>query len=260
MGRPAAWGDRTAGEWATLWNAPLVEIHRRIGSTNDRALELAAAGASPFTAVVADEQTRGRGRGGNEWHAPAGSGLLVSVVLPGAAAPSPALPLVVGLAAARALESEAPGVEVRIKWPNDLYIGDAKVGGVLCEGRTGSAVVAGIGLNIHTPPGGFPAGVHGVALDAVCGSRAGHPAKTPPRAAVATALMGELRPIFARPLIGFPPHLRAEFARRDFLRGRQVETNRGRGEAVGVAEDGALLLRGADGDEVRVVSGSVDVR
>jgi BirA family biotin operon repressor/biotin-[acetyl-CoA-carboxylase] ligase len=95
--------------------------------------------------VVADHQTAGRGRLDRRWDAPPGTALLVSFVLP----PSPVLSLAAGVAAAQAC-----GGGVRLKWPNDLLMDGAKVGGILIE-VTPSTALCGIGINLTwAPPGG----------------------------------------------------------------------------------------------------------
>lgn len=119
-----------------------------MGSTNDVALDHARRGAPEGLVVVADVQRSGRGRRGRSWLAPAGSSLLVSVLL------RPELPperlhlgvAAVALAAADACAAVA-GVRPGLKWPNDLVVGDAKLGGVLAEVEAG-AVVVGLGLNV----------------------------------------------------------------------------------------------------------------
>jgi len=94
--------------------------------------------------VVADHQTAGRGRLEHRWDAPPGTALLVSFVL----APSPVLSLAAGVAAA-----EACGQGVRLKWPNDLLLGDQKVGGILVE-ATAAKAICGIGINLTSAPAG----------------------------------------------------------------------------------------------------------
>lgn len=140
-------------------------VHRfeSVPSTNDAARALALGGAAHGTAVLAREQTRGRGTKGRSWHSPAGLGLYVSFVVRGPGdgpVPSPhLLPLVAGLAAADALAAEA-GVEARLKWPNDLVRDGRKLGGILAEAVTGGPgggfAVVGIGLNVGHGPEDFP--------------------------------------------------------------------------------------------------------
>jgi len=94
--------------------------------------------------VVAEHQTAGRGRLDHRWESPPGTALLASFVLP----PNPILSLAAGVAAA-----EACGGEVRLKWPNDLLIHGAKVGGILVEAPAGKAI-CGIGINLTWAPEG----------------------------------------------------------------------------------------------------------
>jgi BirA family biotin operon repressor/biotin-[acetyl-CoA-carboxylase] ligase len=123
-------------------------------STNTDALEAARAGAPHGSVYFADEQLAGRGRSNHTWHSAAGQGLYVSVLLrPNTLATTlPMLPLIAGLAAARAI-NEVSGLTVDLRWPNDLLIGPRKTGGILVEARTEADkiayVVAGIGINIH---------------------------------------------------------------------------------------------------------------
>jgi BirA family biotin operon repressor/biotin-[acetyl-CoA-carboxylase] ligase len=123
-----------------------------LGSTNDELTRLAAAGAPSGTAVSADRQHAGRGRRGHTWESLAGSHVFLSVLhrsrLP--LAELSGLTLEVGLVVSEVLEGL--GFVVALEWPNDLLVAGKKVGGVLCEavddGRGGSAVVIGVGLNV----------------------------------------------------------------------------------------------------------------
>jgi BirA family biotin operon repressor/biotin-[acetyl-CoA-carboxylase] ligase len=139
-----------------------------VGSTNDAATQLAAAGAHEGVAVLADEQTAGRGRRGRSWSSPPGAGLYLSIVLRGrelSTAPG-LVTLGAGVAAADAILA-ATGLPVGLKWPNDLVIGDAwrKLGGILCEAQgiesstesgaahtrsSGDVLIVGIGLNLRS--------------------------------------------------------------------------------------------------------------
>lgn len=122
-----------------------------IGSTNDAALALAAAGEPEGVSVLADQQTAGRGRRGRSWSSPPGAGLYLSVILRGHdLTKTPGLvTLGAGVAAATAVQSST-GLPARLKWPNDLVIGAAwrKLGGILCEAQGPDALVVGIGINV----------------------------------------------------------------------------------------------------------------
>jgi BirA family biotin operon repressor/biotin-[acetyl-CoA-carboxylase] ligase len=130
--------------------------YEEVDSTNRVARELAVNGAREGLVVVADHQSAGRGRLGRHWEAPAGMNLLVSVLL------RPALAVedlhlcttIVALAAADACRQIA-GVEVSVKWPNDLLVGERKLAGILGESLPDAggsrAVVVGLGCNVGWP-------------------------------------------------------------------------------------------------------------
>jgi len=137
---------------------------RRTGSTNDEARRLAVAGAPDRTAVLAEEQSAGRGRRGARWVSPAGRNGLVSALLrPGGDLPLehwPRLTLAAALAGCDALEAVTGlGGRAEVKWPNDLYLSGRKVAGILVESAMdagGGAVVIGCGFNLNVMPDDFP--------------------------------------------------------------------------------------------------------
>ena len=135
--------EMPAGRFADVrWFAEL-------DSTTRLAADLARAGAPDGVVVGADHQTAGRGRRGRTWESRPGASLLVSVIL----RPAPALvTLAAGVAAAEACEAVA-GAAVRLKWPNDLLLDGAKLGGILSELVAGAAVV-GLGINLAWAPAG----------------------------------------------------------------------------------------------------------
>lgn len=135
-----------------------------IDSTNRVAKELARQGAPHGTAVLAERQTAGRGRLGRAFFSPEG-GLYLSVILYPQCSPEDRALMtpMAAVAVCRALE-QICGVSPGIKWVNDLHLGGKKLCGILCEG-CGDAVIVGIGLNLYTPEGGFPAEIPATALD-----------------------------------------------------------------------------------------------
>jgi BirA family biotin operon repressor/biotin-[acetyl-CoA-carboxylase] ligase len=226
----------------------------RTPSTQDAARAAARAGAPEGWTCVAAEQTAGRGRQGRRWQAPPGSALLVSVLLRPAPALMPGLPFACGLAVADAVEAVA-GVRAGLKWPNDVLAGGGKLAGILVEleprAAGGPAAAAGVGLNLGVEE--FPPGVHGASLHRLCGRAV---AADDALAALLVALgtrLAELRHGgVAATVAAWRPRavgLGAPVA---------VEAPRGRveGTAVGVADDGALLVdRG--GEVVRLLAGDV---
>ena len=133
-----------------------LEIHAKLDSTNNRAKALAAAGAPHGLTVIADTQSGGRGRMGRSFFSPEHSGIYLTCVLRPECPPEKAglLTSLAAVAAARAVEKVSPEAEVKIKWVNDLYLGEKKICGILSEaglgmeaGRLEYAVV-GIGINV----------------------------------------------------------------------------------------------------------------
>ena len=127
-------------------------------STNETAMRLASEGAPAWTLVAAGHQTRGRGRAGRTWADRSGRALLLSLVLRPAfdAERLGLVSLAVGAAMADAVSSVA-GLDARCKWPNDLLVDGAKVGGVLAESELDGSVVrhvvTGVGVNLDPPDG-----------------------------------------------------------------------------------------------------------
>jgi BirA family biotin operon repressor/biotin-[acetyl-CoA-carboxylase] ligase len=135
-----------------------IHLFDEVGSTNSTGLEAAQAGASEGSVFIAERQTEGRGRGGNSWHSDRGA-IYMSVVL------RPTLPandilvlsLATGLAVSLAVEHVC-GVAPDLRWPNDIMLGEKKLGGILCEMNADASrvrhAVVGIGLNVNQ--GEFP--------------------------------------------------------------------------------------------------------
>lgn len=251
------WEGRSAAELAIELALPTVEIWSRIGSTNDRARALLAAGEPAFTAVLAETQTAGRGRSNRRWYSPAGTGLWVSFVLrPLSLEHRPLLPLLIGIGLARAIERTvgATGTDhpaVGLKWPNDVWMGAGKVAGILCE-ATGRGVVAGIGVNVAAAP-------PEVATDAQRPGAAVADCEAAPvsRFALLEGLVGELRSLTADEPTRLRGVLADEWRRRDVLRGRTVRVDGASGRVEGIDEQGHLLLATSSGLR-RIAAGHVD--
>ncbi len=259
----AVWEDRPIEYWRDTWGVPELLAFEVVASTNDVARGLAEAGAPAGTTVLAERQTAGRGRAGRRWYAPSGTALLLSVVLrpldAGTRDAAPGgIPLRVGLAVARAAEALI-GQPLGLKWPNDVVApGIGKVAGVLCEGSVAAPhafVVAGIGVNVNQRAEDFPPDVRASAasLAAVVG-------RAISRAELVEAIIDELRAAAGRDAAPLDPDELERIARRDVLRGRVVAVDgTPRGTAVGIAPDGALRVRGADGRVAAVHTGTVRI-
>jgi BirA family biotin operon repressor/biotin-[acetyl-CoA-carboxylase] ligase len=214
---------------------------RTVDSTNLRARELAADGAPHGTLVTATEQTAGRGRQGRAWSAPPGRTLLMSLVLRD---PPRLLPLVAAVAVA-----ELAGDGARVKWPNDVLVGDPparKVAGILAEGRPQEGwAVLGIGVNVAVRPQDLPPDVRERA-----GSLGLEPRDVEPT-------LDRLLRLLDRWLAAPAADVLAELRRRDALAGREITWNGGVGTARGIADDGALLVALPDGTTTSLDAGEV---
>src|SRR5215472_705454 len=142
------------GELASTMFAGKLHFSPVTVSTNSDAMAAARGGAPHGAVFFADEQTAGRGRGDHGWHSAAGEGLYVSVLLRPELSPAylPLVPLAAGLAAAEAIRGMT-GLDIDLRWPNDLLLGPRKTGGILVEAQSESNAVAfviiGIGINVH---------------------------------------------------------------------------------------------------------------
>jgi BirA family biotin operon repressor/biotin-[acetyl-CoA-carboxylase] ligase len=236
---------------------------RATGSTNEVGRDIAARMLAEDneilpTVIVAARQEGGRGRSGRRWESPEGS-LAVSVLLPWPETPRRVrLPLEIGIPVAQWL-SKAFGIDVRLKWPNDLMVAGRKLGGILIETRQGKegegTAVVGVGLNATTPQEAFDRlALTGATSLLVAGAKA-------------EALVGD-RPVLALldaidAAIGSKPDgLEAAFASVSaHAAGETIVVHDGPKRLVGtyqgVTADGFLRLRTASGDEV-VLSGEVE--
>lgn len=223
--------------------------HRLTDSTNERAKELADAGAIHGTVVTADEQTAGRGRQGRSWVAPPGAAVLMSMVVRDLDSMT-MLPLAAALAVAEAAEACAP-VRCQIKWPNDVWVERRKLSGILVEGRPAAGwAVVGIGLNVRTPREAFPPDLQETATSLAAATEG--EASPPTVGAALAALIAGLD----RWLAAEPPAIPATWRERDALLGERIRWGDGEGVAAGIDDAGSLLV---DTDSGRVALGAGEV-
>ena len=238
----------------TSWSPwPLPEVLQGTPSTMADVEARAARGAPEGAVVVAEEQTAGRGRRGRSWESPARAGLWLSVLL----RPSTPveqlgwLPLVVGVAVARALRSEA-GVDARVKWPNDVLVGDGKIAGVLSERLGDGAVIVGVGVNVDQVEAELPEGGTSLRL---LGSDADR-----------TRLLVQVLDHVAQAYRSWQAGERMAAAYEDLsvTLGRDIVADLGdrsvTGRAVRLGPSGELVIEQADGEEIVVSAGDVTLR
>jgi BirA family transcriptional regulator, biotin operon repressor / biotin---[acetyl-CoA-carboxylase] ligase len=230
--------------------------YRRTDSTNERAKELAIAGAPGGLVVTAAEQTAGRGRRGNPWFAPPGSCLLYSALLrPFEGDDAPLLPLVVPVAVCEAAEAVAP-VRCQVKWPNDVWIEEKKVAGVLVEARPDESwAVIGVGLNVAVRPDEFPAELRETATSLLPTEAEGGlgPGGSP---AVATALAALNHSLGRWVQEGGEAVLDA-YRARDALCGKRISWEGGEGVAEEIDERGHLVVETPGGERTSLGAGEV---
>lgn len=209
--------------------SPGIVHFEEIGSTLDVAHEMASCGAPAGTVVLADAQTAGRGRMGRTWRSEPGAGLWLTVIeRPADASGLDVLSLRIGLALAPVLDAFASS-RVRLKWPNDLYLGEKKLAGILVEARWRDGapewLAIGVGINLRAPESEARAvGLNaGVARDEVL-------AEVVPAIHAAALRTG--------PLTGDE---QAHFAARDLAAGRHC-SEPARGIVRGIDANGGLLI------------------
>lgn len=237
-----------------------IEYFEEVGSTNSEALRLALEDAPEGTVVMADAQSRGRGRLDRTWESPPSKNLYLSVLLrPDIPAVSSSLiPLMTGVAVAEVVSQYCPG-RVRLKWPNDVLVGGKKICGMLTEMRTRGDrvqfVIVGIGLNVNMARLDFPRELRETAtslrIETECEAQ---------RLDAAVRLFEQTERWYRIFLQGGSASIRETWLRYADIVGRRVEVVFGnavqRGTVSGLDASGALLLEGQTGAQ-RVLAGDV---
>lgn len=237
-----------------------------VGSTNTVALEMGQAGAAPGTVLVAETQTRGRGRLGKAWNSPPGTGLYCTVLL------RPEIPahhlaritLAAGLAAARAID-ELSGQQSAIKWPNDVLIHGRKVAGILAEcamapaGGEWPLVALGVGINLETNRDQFPPELHSRASSLLIAS-----GRRIAKGVMLVNLLKWIDLMMARLEQADFAGILKEWRTKDATVRQQLTwlATDGRtvyGESLGPDQEGLLLIRDRTGKQHQVLSGDIEL-
>jgi BirA family biotin operon repressor/biotin-[acetyl-CoA-carboxylase] ligase len=232
-----------------------------LDSTNRLAYKLATEGAAEGEVVLAETQTRGKGRLGRSWFSPPGLNLYLSFILRPNLPPSnaPQLTLVSAVALAETVQRFL-GARPAIKWPNDILAGGKKLAGILTESSVDSErlhfVVVGIGVNLNMPADLLPEEIRDRATSLLILTN---------RIVDRTAFAGELIRSLDRcygelEQRGFP-HIAVRWESFFELKGRKVKVEMGdrivSGTAGGIDRDGALLVEREDGALERIIAGDV---
>lgn len=239
-----------------------IVFENEVDSTNRLARDLAISGAVEGTLVIAESQSGGRGRKGRNWYSPPGEGIYVSLVLRPRFQPAeaPKMTLLAGVALAETLIPIVPS-RVTIKWPNDVLAGGKKVAGILIEVSTDidsiGYMIVGVGLNVNTPTGRFPAELRERAT-----SLATESGRTVDRTEILRAFLERLERYYD--LIGregFSPVIERWRELSD-MAGRRVRVHSFdrslEGTIAGIDDEGVLLVKESDGTLHRVISGDVE--
>lgn len=234
-----------------------------VDSTNTYAAKLVQKGAKEGEVVIADCQTRGRGRMQRVWHSPPGKNLFTSIILKPSTDPSSAsqITLTAGVAVAELISEFCPG-KVNLKWPNDVLVDGKKVCGILSEMKTKGHkidhIIVGIGININMERQDFPEELQSssTSLKEETGNHISR-----------TDVAADLYKFFEKwyfTLIteGFDS-IRDRWIKHSGVMGREIEVrgkdSKKKGKVIGLDNFGALMLYDSEMSESRILSGDVFV-
>ncbi|NOX98866.1 MAG: biotin--[acetyl-CoA-carboxylase] ligase [Verrucomicrobia bacterium] len=241
-----------------------IHILEETSSSNDEASQLALDGAPENTLVIAESQTAGRGRRGNAWSSPARHDLLFSLVLHPPAQLKPEqlgrLPHLIAVAICRAIEEVCPAIEAKIKWPNDVYIHQQKVAGILVENTASSkqgVSIAGIGINVNSLSDDRPDELQSIATS--LREESGEPVD---RHQLAAAFLANFHQLYPTGLEQFAEIL-AVIEERSLLLGAKISAQLGDTEITGTVTDfgtnGEMIVAvEKNGETVQQVLNSAD--
>lgn len=232
----------------------IIELKRKVSSTNLIMKEKAQTGAEEFSVLIASEQTAGRGRLGRTFHSPKGTGIYMSILLaPEKDRNSLLITVDTAVCVARVLE-KLTGDKALIKWVNDIYIKGRKVCGILAE-RVGDKIVLGIGINVFSPKRGFPDDIK---------DRAGALFEVKERyikEKVITELLNEFYNIYMNPV---REELLAEYKSRSMVTGKNILILRNDGKeeavAIDINDDYSLMVKKENGETENLNTGDVSIK
>jgi BirA family biotin operon repressor/biotin-[acetyl-CoA-carboxylase] ligase len=236
-----------------------------VDSTNTKAREHSLKGAGEGVVILAESQSKGKGRLGRQWQSPPGVNLYASVILRPSISPAVAqqITLLAGVAGANAL-ARATGLDARIKWPNDIFVHGKKVAGILsemeAEGLQTRFIVLGVGVNVNWEKEDVPREIreNATSLRAEAGCEFS-------RAKVAAEIFEELEREYALFLEeGFSSRLREEWNQLSWVNQKWATITMMEkifeGQVLGLDTDGALLLMDREGRIQRFIAGDVSLR
>ncbi len=235
----------------------------QIESTNTKARELAEQGAPEGTLVVAEYQTRGKGRMSRPWESPAGQNLLFSLILRPTLPPQQTfnLILLVSVALCRSIQEET-NLELKIKWPNDLYCREKKLAGILAEFAAESDrlnyVIIGVGLNVNWSPSALPEDAQpATSILRETGIRAS-------RLAIMVSFLSGMEQFYQQAQREGYHFIKQAWEHYSLIKNRRVKVLNGKetwsGIAQGIDPQGALMVILDSGEKKRFLTGDVHLR
>jgi BirA family biotin operon repressor/biotin-[acetyl-CoA-carboxylase] ligase len=245
-------------------------FHESLDSTNTLATGLADKGIPHGTIVIANHQLKGKGRFGRTWFSPPQGNIYMSVIVRPEIEPKDAtlLTIMSAISCARAVRNST-GIEVKIKWPNDLMVSERKLGGILTEMKSDQDrivfAVIGIGINVNAHLDAFPVDIRAVATSVIEELREGKGIKgySPgiSRTLIIAAILNELERWFKVLIKGGRIQLIKEWKKLSSTLGRKVKVISGKDAVSGIAEDiddeGMLILRLPSGGLKKISTGDV---
>ena len=244
-------------------------FHESLDSTNTLAMELAEKGGhhgTHGTVVIADRQLKGKGRLGRTWFSLPQCNIYMSVIVRPEIEPKDAtlLTIMSAISCARAIRNST-GIEVKIKWPNDLMVSERKLGGILTEMKSDQDriifAVIGIGINVNSSLDAFPPEVRAVAASVMEELREKGYSQEISRTLIIAAILNELERWFKVLIKGGRIQLINEWKKLSSTLGRKVKVVSGKDKFSGIAEDiddeGMLILRLPSGGLKKISAGDV---
>ena len=240
-------------------------LHRKeVTSTQDIVDKLARVGVEEGLVIIAEEQTKGRGRRGRTWVSPAKDGIYISLLLRPNLKPLHIIqiPLVAGLALVRAIELVVP-LHPTIKWPNDVCIGNRKVAGILtevnCDIDEVRYIVLGLGINVNTKLAILPEQVRPIAT-----SLAEECKQPVSRVNLIRQFLVEFEKVYGLFLTSGFHEIGEQWKKYDTTIGSRVKVMEGakeiEGQALDIDVDGFLIVKSDDGKIKRIISADVTSR
>ena len=237
-------------------------LHQSIPSTNNIARELYMQGAGDGTVILAEEQTAGRGRMDRKWLSPAYKNILISILLKPAMKVEKIYTLTLALAIAGIdAINDLKGLLPMIKWPNDIYLNNKKLAGILTEfrvrGNEPDYVILGMGLNVNWNP----ENEKGILFPST--SILKETGNVTSRNELIAEILRRFEKIYTEILNENLEEFYYRVNRLSLLTGREISVDTGsekiRGRAIGIDKEGALILEGQDGNVKKILNGDVSI-